>query len=251
LMGYEGQYIRFAKSYDPSNEKERLAGPTFDILPGLDPSLRDLTVEILGMATHHSALEAFIDLQGRSEMGIVNHALSAVMRKLVSDYLVLSAQPETQFLSNPGFTLHTLNLYTIPTRNMISQMYSLAQSIIMRNAPTDDDVDSDVDSDVNFDIENILEALQGGDRVTGRNRIACKGGSVLGLITRRFEIFSGDPGARALLASLLQSTSRPYMRMLNEWLHHGTINDLYSEFLVREQRSINRERLSEDYTDDY
>lgn len=41
------------------------------------------------------------------------------------------------------------------------------------------------------------------------------------------------------------------MVMLNEWLHHGGIRDPHSEFLVREQKSIGRARLEEDYTDEY
>jgi gamma-tubulin complex component 2 len=39
--------------------------------------------------------------------------------------------------------------------------------------------------------------------------------------------------------------------MLNEWLHHGGIRDPHSEFLIKEQRSIKRERLDQDYTDEY
>ncbi len=41
------------------------------------------------------------------------------------------------------------------------------------------------------------------------------------------------------------------MVMLNEWLHHGSIKDPHTEFLVKEQKSIKRERLEEDYTDEY
>ena len=79
----------------------------------------------------------------------------------------------------------------------------------------------------------------------------CKGGVVLRLITKRLESMSGDPAAKALLTSLLRDASRPYMVMLNEWLHHGGINDPHSEFLVKEHTSIRRERLEEDYTDGY
>lgn len=248
LMGFEGQYIHFTKNYNPSAEEDRLAGPDFVILPGLDPSLRDLTTEILKIATHHSALEAFIDVQGRAELGVVNHALSAAMRSLMSDFLVLIAQLETQFLSNPSFTLHILNVHTLPTRHLMSQVYSLAQAIITRSSPMGDDEDSDME----LDIHNILEGLQGSDLVSGSKlKTVCKGGSVLKLITKRLELFSGDPSARAILNSFLRNASRPYMLMLNEWLHHGTIKDLYAEFLVKEQKSINRERLSEDYVDDY
>lgn len=248
LMGHEGQYIHFAKTYNPSAEKDRLSGPDFVILPGLDPSLRDLTVEILKIATHYNAIETFIDVQGRVEFGIVNQALAAAMRKLMYDYLVLVAQLETQFLSNASFTLHVLNVHTFSTRNLMSQVYALAQAIPTRSSPACDNNDSDMESDIN----DILDGLQNGDLPsTSRNKTVCKGGSVLGLISNRLEVLSGDPAARAILTSLLRNASRPYMRLLNEWLHHGLINDLYGEFLVKEQRSIRLERLSEDYTDDY
>lgn len=251
FMGYEGQYIRFAKNYNPSVEKDRLAGPGFRILPGLDPSLHDLTTTMLKMATHYGAIEAFVEVQSREEFGAVNHALCAAMRKLLQDYLILIAQLETQFLTNPSFTLHVLNLHTLPTSHMMFQLYSLAHEILKRNSMLEEDDDSDGGFD---DIENILESLrEGGDLGPGNipGKKICKGGSVLGLITKRLESMSGDPAARSLLTSLLRDSSRPYMIMLNEWLHHGSIKDPHSEFLVREQKSIKRERLEQDYTDEY
>lgn len=252
FMGYEGQYVRFASSYNPSVEKDRLVGPSFKLLPGLDSSLRDLTTSMLKMATHYGAIEAFVEVQSREEFGAVNHALCASIRKLLQDYLVLIAQLETQFLINPSFTLHVLNLRTLPTSHMLFQLYSLAHEILKRNSLLEDDLDDSADE---FDdIENILETLrEGGDlgpgNITGKK--ICKGGSVLGLITKRLETTSGDPAARTLLTSLLRDASRPYMIMLNEWLHHGSIKDPHAEFLVKEQKSIKREKLEEDYTDEY
>ncbi|KAL3418251.1 Spindle pole body component alp4 [Phlyctema vagabunda] len=252
FMGYEGQYIRFSKTYSPSVEKDRLSGPTFKILPGLDPSLQDLTTTMLRMATHYGAIEAFVEVQSREEFGAVNHALCAAIRRLLQDYLVLIAQLETQFLTNSSFTLHVLNLHTLPTSHMMYQIYSLAHEILKRNSLLEEDLE---DSDGDFDdIENILETLrEGGDLGPGNipGKKICKGGSVLGLITKRLETMSGDPAARSLLTSLLRHASQPYMMMLNEWLHHGSIKDPHSEFLVKEQKSIKRERLEEDYTDEY
>ncbi|RKF59749.1 Spindle pole body component alp4 [Erysiphe neolycopersici] len=251
FMGYEGQYIRFAKCYNPSVEKDRLAGPTFKILPGLDPSLHDLTSNMLRMATNYSASEAFVEVQSRDEFGIVNHALCAAIRKLLNEYLVLIAQLETQFLTSSSFTLQALNLHTLPTSHMMFQIYSLAHEILKRNSLVDGDEDSDDSLD---DFENILESLrEGGDLGPGNipgKRIR-KGGSVLGLVTKRLEAMSGDPAAQSLLLSLLRDSSQPYMMMLNEWLHHGSIRDPHSEFLIREQKSIKRERLEQDYTDEY
>lgn len=74
---------------------------------------------------------------------------------------------------------------------------------------------------------------------------------MLGLITKRLEAMAGDPVARTLLTTLLRDASRPYMAMLNEWLHHGGISDPHAEFLIKEQKSIRRERLEQDYTDEY
>ncbi|RYP48389.1 hypothetical protein DL769_011206 [Monosporascus sp. CRB-8-3] len=251
FMGYEGHYIRYAPSYDRGEERERLFGPAYKISPGLDPSLQDLTSSMLKMATHYSALESFIDVQSREEFGAVNHALCAAIRKFLHDYLIMIAQLETQFLTNEAFTLHLLHVHTLPTSQMMFQLYSLAHEFLKRNALLDEESSEDSDPD---DIENILENLKrGGDLVPGNmtGKKICKGGVVIGLITKRLEAMSGDPAARSLLTSLLRDASRPYMAMLNEWLHHGGINDPHSEFLIKEQKSIKRDRLEQDYTDDY
>ena len=252
FMGYEGQYIRFAKGYNPNEERDRLSGPDFRILPGLDPSLADLAKSMLQMATYYCALEAFVDVQSRDEFGAVNHAMCASIRKYLQDYLIMIAQLETQFLTSESFTVHVLNVHTISTSHMMMQLYLLAQELLKKNGLLDDDEEEEDDLVESNDA--IIERLkEGGDLVPGsmaRKKI-CKGGVVLGLVTRRLETMSGDPAARALLTSLLRDASRPYMVMLNEWLHHGSINDRHSEFVIKEQKSIRIERLEQDYTDEY
>lgn len=251
FMGYEGQYIRYVDKYNPSLEKDRLAGPGFRILPGLDPSLRDLTISVLKMATYYSAMEAFVEVQSREEFGAINHALCASISKLLKEYLVLIVQLEHQLLSNPAFTLHLLHLHTLPTSHMMFQLYTSAQEILKKNSLLEDDLDDSVDG---FDdVDNILEQLrEGGDLAPGSMaKKVCKGGNVLRLLTERLSFMSGDPAARTLLQTLLRDASRPYMAMLNEWLHHGSIKDPHSEFLIKEQQSIKREKLEEDYTDEY
>ncbi|KAG6050913.1 hypothetical protein E4U17_006343 [Claviceps sp. LM77 group G4] len=253
FMGYEGQYIRYAKGYDPAEERDRLTGPSFRILPGLDPSLADLAQSMLKMATYYAALEAFVDIQSRAEFGSVNHALCASIRKFLQDYLIMIAQLETQFLTSDSFTVHVLNIHTISTSQMMHQLYLLAHELLKKNGILDDESDEDEDVELE-NPDDIIERLrEGGDLLPGNmaSKKICKGGVVLGLITRRLQTMSGDPAARALLTSLLRDASRPYMVMLNEWLHHGSIKDRHSEFLIEERRSIGREQLKQDYTDDY
>jgi len=249
FMGFEGQYIRFSDTYNPHEEKERLVGPQFRILPGLDPSLRDLTKSMLKTATHYIAVEECIEVLSREQYGAVNHALCAAIRRLMKDYLTLIAQLEHQLLTNDAFTLHVLNLHTKSTSHMLFQLYTTGIELLKANDILEDEKDDDsADDDDSNDFENILESLREGGNATKK---LCKGGSVLSLITRRLSSMSGDPAARTLLTTLLREASRPYMAMLNEWLHHGGIKDPHSEFLIKEQRSIKRERLDQDYTDEY
>ncbi|KAL4875299.1 Spc98 family-domain-containing protein [Aspergillus karnatakaensis] len=252
FMGFEGQYIQYQPQYDPTVEKDRLTGPPFQLPSGLDPTLRDLTRSMLKMATHYSALEAFVEIQSRAEYGAVSHALCAAIRKLLKDYLILVAQLETHLNNNPNFTLHVLHLHTMPTSQCLAQLYSLGQELLRRNGLLDQDLDESIDD---FDdVDNILEQLrEGGDLVPGAmsSKKICKGGNVLRLLTERLATFSGDPTTKTLLETLLRESSRPYMAMLNEWLHHGGIKDPHAEFLVKEQKWIKREKLEEDYTDEY
>lgn len=251
FMGFEGQYIHYHSSYDPSSEKDRLGGPTFQLAPGLDPTLKDLTLTMLKMATHYSAMEAFVEVQSRAECGAVSHALCAAIRKLLKDYLILVAQLENQLLNNPNFTLHVLHLRTMSTSQYLAQLYSLGQELLRRNGLLDQDLDESI---VDFDdVDNILEQLkEGGDLVPGAmSKKVCKGGNILRHISERLTTYSGDPNTKTLLRTLLCEASRPYMIMLNEWLHHGGIKDPHAEFLVKEQKWIKREKLEEDYTDEY
>ncbi|KAF2162058.1 hypothetical protein M409DRAFT_27437 [Zasmidium cellare ATCC 36951] len=247
LMGFEGQYIRYVEAYDPLDEKSKLAGPQFWIQTGLDPSLRDLAHGMLKTATHYCAVEAFVEVQSREEMGTVNHALCAAMRKMLKDYMILIAQLEHQMLTKEDFTLHQLGLHTKATSHMMQQLYGVAHEVLKENSMLDNEDGAD-DSD---DFENILESLKEGKDTAMPGKKVCKGGAVLRLLTRRLQSMAGDPAARQLLTLLLREASRPYMAMLNEWLHHGNVRDPHQEFLIKEQKSIRREGLEQDYTDEY
>lgn len=246
FMGFEGQYLRFADHYNPSDERDRLIGPSYRVAQGLDPSLRDLAQATLRISKYYVALEAFVEVQSRVESGLVNHALCAAIRKLLKDFLVLVTQLEHQQLTNPAFTLHLLSMHTRSSGHVLARVYGVAQDILKKNAGL---VSGD-DSDSSEDVDDIIEQLREGADGPGTKRV-CKGGAVLGLITNRLFSMSGDPAAKTLLTTLLREASRPYMNMLNEWLHRGAIRDPHGEFFIREQKSIRREGLEQDYTDEY
>jgi len=89
FQGFEGQYIRYHDFYDHASETHRLAGVKFKIAPGLDPSLRDLSQNIIKMATWYGSVSEFINVQSKPDFGVVNHAMCAAIRKLLRVQLVL------------------------------------------------------------------------------------------------------------------------------------------------------------------
>ena len=71
---------------------------------------------------------------------------------------------------------------------MMFQIYSLAHEMLKNNFLQEDE---DLD-----DTENILDGLQAGDYLGPGiipNKKISKGGTVLGIITKRLERMSGDP----------------------------------------------------------
>jgi len=104
MKGFEGKYIRYHESYDHTSETDRLAGVKFKIAPGLDPSLRDLTQNIIKIATWYGSVSEFVNVQSKPDFGVVNHALCAAIRKLLR-VIVLERKELTVGLSYFGGTI--------------------------------------------------------------------------------------------------------------------------------------------------
>ncbi|KAJ8099500.1 Spc98 family-domain-containing protein [Lipomyces tetrasporus] len=255
LMGSEGQYIRFHERYSPSIEADRLSGPEFRLARGLDPSLRDLTKGLLKLATYHSSVEAFVEIQSKVEYGVVNHALCAAMRHIMKEYLALMSDMEYKMLTSTSFTLNMFHIETMDMARKLAELSHIVEQISRKEEPAPEDAD-----DLGTDFDKIMETLKANDGnlnalsnlgISKTTSTIAKGGDVIKLLTDRLYSVSGDPAARELLTYLVKEASRPYMRMLNMWLHRGIIADPFNEFLIKEQKSIRRERLDEDYTDEY
>ncbi|KAF2860529.1 hypothetical protein K470DRAFT_216975 [Piedraia hortae CBS 480.64] len=248
LMNFEGEYIVYSDAFNPTDHVNRFTGPAFKTPAGLDPSIGHLIQPLLSLASQYSALEVYTDTLSSEEYGSVNHALCAAIRKILKDYLILITQLEHQYLTNKSFTLNQMSLHLKPTAHTLRILYSLTQEILKENSLLGD-LAEDVDDSEDF--ENIFKLIQQGRDASLPGKKSCKGGAVLRLLTHRLQSSAGDPVSTKLLSDLLQQSSIPYMRMLNEWLHHGNVVDPHAEFLIKEQKSIKREGLQQDYTDEY
>lgn len=101
-----------------------------------------------------------------------------------------------------------------------------------------------------------------------------KGGEVLAIIDERLQRTSGydliitfeedrgtstdcpivhyrDPEAFQIYSTLLLKASQPYAQCLLRWVTTGNLIDPYDEFMIREQKSLHRTALDQDYVDEY
>ncbi|XP_059166589.1 gamma-tubulin complex component 2-like isoform X2 [Physella acuta] len=190
---------------------ESYAPREFLIDQSLDASVQELVKRILPLCSNYSTVVMFIKEKSSFEYGLVNHALSQAMETLIKDYLVLVAQLEQQ-MKLGQLTLQKLCFYLQPTMRILEILASIANSI---------------------------------------NRGKCIGGAVLSLLHEKTASMIGDGKSSELCLYLTQTACVPYMEIVEKWIYRGIILDPYSEFLVEENQTINKEKLQEDYNDAY
>ena len=165
-----------------------------------DPSLRDLVERILPLATYYTAISSFVQQRSQLDCGLVNHALCAAIRDMLSnDYLTLVAQLEHLYNTSPGFSLQKLWFYVHPTLHTLSLIHALTDELIRSDgAQLDEEGEDDEDDEVDeidamdealglgFGKKNKLKALEALDDVG-----IIKGGEVVAVIWERVMNMSG------------------------------------------------------------
>uniref|UniRef100_A0A668ARY8 Gamma-tubulin complex component n=1 Tax=Myripristis murdjan TaxID=586833 RepID=A0A668ARY8_9TELE len=167
---------------------------SFIVDPTLDMSVKELVNRILPVASYYSTITRFTEEKSSFEYGQVNHALTAAMRTLMKEYLILVTQLE--HLHRQGMlSLQKLWFYIQPTMRTMEILASIASSV------------------------------DKGD---------CMGGSTLSLLHDRTFNYTGDSQAQELCLYLTKAASVPYFEILEKWIYRGIIKDPYSEFMVEE-----------------
>ncbi|CAO1628643.1 unnamed protein product [Sympodiomycopsis kandeliae] len=278
LMGIEGQWITFAPGYDPNDPACQLRGSTYIVDSGLDPSLRDLALRILPLATCYTVISAFIDMDSMLHFGTVTHALCAALRDKLNEYESLLVHLEHLLSSSLDFTLQRFWLAIHPTLHSLSLVYgfvtdvaSITHSDLLEEDDDDDDDDDQDDDESGEDDEDeamkeardqmererrkMFQINDDGDAdEEGQSRIEggiVKGGEVLSMLWDRVERQSGDPRAHELFLDLFHRASQPYIQILLQWITTGILTDSYDEFIVFEDPKVTYDSLKTDPSDIY
>ena len=61
----------------------------------------------------------------------------------------------------------------------------------------------------------------------------------------------GDERVKKLYQHILHAATRPFIRMLSQWLYEGELKDVYKEFFIQEHTAVLREALQEDFNAHY
>ncbi|XP_012067054.1 gamma-tubulin complex component 2 isoform X2 [Jatropha curcas] len=153
----------------------------------------------------------FVESRSQFKNGIVNHAFAAALRALLLDYQAMVAQLEHQFRLG-RLSIQGLWFYCQP---MMGSMQAL--STVVKKAS----------------INNFT------------------GSAVLNLLQSQAKAMAGDNSVRSLLEKMTQCASNAYLSILERWVYEGIIDDPYGEFFIAENKSLQKESLTQDYDAKY
>lgn len=184
---------------------------TFLVDPSMDLALQESSKRIFPLCESYLLINQFVESRSLFKTGLVNHAFASALRNLLLDYQAMVAQLEHQFRLGK-LSIQGLWFYCQP---MMGSMQAL--SIVIKKASANNFV----------------------------------GSAVLNLLHSQAKAMAGDHAIRSLLEKMTQSASLPYLGILERWVYEGVIDDPYGEFFIAENKSLQKESLSQDYSAKY
>ncbi|KAJ1703509.1 hypothetical protein LUZ63_003288 [Rhynchospora breviuscula] len=183
----------------------------FQIDTSMDLALQELTSRIFPLCEGYVLVNHFVESRSHFKNGFGNHALAAAIRAFLLDYQAMVAQLEHQFRLGK---LSSQGLWFFCQR-MMSSMNALA--VLVEKAITD----------------NV------------------SGSATLNLLESQVKAMAGDNAVRSLLERMTECASAAYFKILERWVYEGVIDDPYGEFFISENKSLQKESLTEDYDAKY
>ncbi|XP_047976026.1 gamma-tubulin complex component 2 isoform X1 [Salvia hispanica] len=184
---------------------------SFQVDASMDLALQESAKRIFPLCESYILISQFVESRSQFKSGLVNHAFAAALRTLLLDYQAMVAQLEHQFRLGK-LSVQGLWFYCQP---MLGAMQAL--TIVIKNAST----------------SNFI------------------GSAVLNLLQSQAKAMAGDHVVRSLLEKMSQSASQAYLVILERWVYEGVIDDPYGEFFIAENKSLQKESLTQDYYTNY
>ncbi|CAN4078452.1 unnamed protein product [Withania somnifera] len=184
---------------------------TFQVDASMDLALQEFSKRLFPLCESYILINQFVETRSQFKTGLVNHAFAAALRALLLDYQAMVAQLEHQFRLGK-LSIQGLWFYCQP---MVGSMQAL--SMVVKKAAANN----------------------------------CVGSAVLNLLQSQAKAMAGDHVVRSLLEKMSQSASTAYLGILARWVYEGVIDDPYGEFFIAENKSLQKESLTQDYDAKY
>lgn len=179
----------------------------FHVDGSMDLALQESAKRIFPLCKSYLLINQFVESKSQFKSGLVNHAFAAALRALLLDYQAMVAQLEHQFRLG-RLSIQGLWFYCQP---MMGSMQAL--SIVIRKASAHDFI----------------------------------GSAVLNLLQSQAKIMAGNYMVRSLLEKMIESANSAYLGILERWVYEGVIDDPHDEFFIAENKSLQKESLTQDY----
>ena len=203
MQGSSGRYIT-------ANQLPEDSKRSFNVDKTLDISLQALVLRIIPLCVNYSMVNRFIEEHAKFVHGTINQALSAAMRGLLREYLLIVVQLEHQF--NIGeLTLQKMWYYIQPCMRTMEVLARVA--------------------------------------LTVNKAHHCRRGRTLTLLNAMTSGMMGDQKSQDVVLHLTKCSSAPFFDMLSLWLQRGEVSDPYEEFMIFENKEITIGSLHEEYND--
>jgi gamma-tubulin complex component 2 len=187
------------------------SGITFQVDASMDLALQELSKRILPLCENYIIINLYVESRSHFKHGLVNHAFAAALRAILQDYHAMVAQLEHQFRLG-RLSLQGLWFFCQP---MMGAMQAL--TVVVQKAS----------------VNNL------------------SGSAILNLLQSQAAAMAGDNAARSLLEKLTQHACAPYLGILERWVYEGVIDDPYWEFFIAENKTLQKESLTQDYNAKY
>lgn len=187
------------------------AGFYFQVDPSMDLALQELAMRVFPLCESFLLIDEFVESRSQFKKGLVNHAFAAALRALLLDYQAMVAQLEHQFRLR-RLSLQGLWFYCQPFMSSLLALSSVIQKVSSNNY---------------------------------------EGVDVLNLLQSQAKAMAGDHVLRSMLEKMTQCASAAYLGILERWVYEGVIEDPYGEFFIAENKSLQKESLTQDYDAKY
>ena len=233
MMGLEGKYIRYNNSYDPHVDMM----PAFRISKNMDKSLKQCCIKILKLSKSYIFINNCIQEWSRPSYGCILHRLTYEIRKFLKDgYLrFIVERLEKEYSSNVSFSIrdmeHMINDYELSKKMEI--LYNLCLRLNEEmNRRLNMNLDQEDFNNFKRELEDVGQAIL--LPTDSSLSLTPKGGNIIKVVQEMIAETLGDRNGVQFLKDILNKIGEGYLKMFDDWLINGDINDPHEEFMIRD-----------------